>query len=463
MTGAAERLEAAVSAAVKEVSRWAAGLSRVVERIGVHFYRINAVYTAETYLRGLLSPIARKNGWQLAEAAGDVTPAAMQHLLNRATWSADGVRDELRGYVVEHLDAEQVVGVFDETAILKKGTHSVGVQRQYCGLTGQVENCQVGVFLAYASPKGHALCDRELYLPEAWATDAARRTEAHVPEDVTFQTKPQLALQMWQRARAYGLSFPWITADEVYGRDPALRHQLERQRQAFVLVVPANHPLKLGLGATKRPVEAIAAAWQPTMWRRLSCGEGSKGPRVYDWACLPYGWVEEDGWRHWLLVRRSIEDPTELAYYLVFGPGGTTFEEMVRVAGARWMVEECFETGKGEVGLDQYEVRSWHGWYRHITLSMWALAFLVVTRAQIHAADAACEQAPPPEAVGVDEPVHTPPLLPTTDPLTPPASPLASAETTPGASHPKKRPPTRSWAEFLQRRGLRPVPKASSR
>jgi SRSO17 transposase len=254
-----------------------------------------------------------------------------------------------------------------------------------------------------------------------------------VPDEVTFQTKPQLAIKMWQRARDASIRFPWVTADEVYGRDPALRHRLESQRQAYGLVIPCDHPLKLGLGMVPRPVATIAAAWKPTMWQRLSCGEGSKGPRLYDWAYLPYGSVELDGWQHWLLVRRSIEDPKDLAYYLVFGPEGTTLDEMVRIAGARWTVEESFAMGKGEVGLDQYEVRSWHGWYRHITLAMWALAFLVVTRAQIHAADATA-----------GETIHIPPLLTLPTPDVPEEGPP-----------PKKHPSPRTWADFLQHRGLR--------
>lgn len=472
MTEYAERLEAEVALAVEEVSRWAAGLHEVVERIGVYFVRIEAIERAYSYLQGLLSPLERKNSWQLAEASGEVTPAGMQHLLNRSLWDVDGVRDELASYVEEQLGDPQVVGVLDESAMIKKGTKSAGVARQYCGLTGQVENCQVGVFLGYASPKGHALIDRELYLPAVWAEDADRRRAARIPEEVEFATKPQLAIRMWQRAREAGLHFPWVTADEVYGRDPVLRHQLEYHRQAYVLVVPSTQPLtRHWSDLAPKPVATLVADFGPTMWHRLSAGWGSKGPRLYDWAYLPYGSREDDGWQHWLLVRRSLSDSTDLAYYLVFGPEGTTLAEMVRIAGARWTIEECFEMAKGEVGLDQYEVRTFHGWYRHLTLAMWALAFLVVTRVEIHAAEARADladtlnasvpaerEAPVPRQLGpaahTDEmpsQAASPPDLPK-----PRTAASAPARTVPprDATHEKKLPPCRTWSEFRQRRGL---------
>jgi len=460
MTESAERLETEVALAVGEVSRWAAELHEVVERIGVYFVRIEVIQRAYSYLQGLLSPLERKNGWQLGEASGAVTPSGMQHLLNRALWDEDGVRDELGSYVVEQLDDPLVVGVIDESAMIKKGTKSAGVARQYCGLTGQVENCQVGVFLGYASPKGHALIDRALYLPTTWAEDAARRHEARVPEAVKFATKPQLALQMWQRARDAGIKFPWVTADEVYGRDPVLRHALGYHRQASVLVVPKNHVWKRYRGdCAPKTVAAMAAGFGPAMWHRLSAGQGSKGPRLYDWTCLPYAGQEDDGWQHWLLVRRSLVDPTDLAYYVVFGPEGTTLEEMVRVAGARWTIEECFEMGKGEVGLDQYEVRTYHGWYRHITLAMWALAFLVATRAQIHAAEARADAlnatGPDPRAASSPRPLDTVAHI-AEIPRQVAAAPALPAprRAAPRASHQKKTPPCQSWSEFRQRRGL---------
>src|SRR3990172_4302749 len=271
MTGYAERLEAEVALAVGEVARWTEELDAIVERIGVHFSHMRVIERACSYLQGLLSPLERKNSWQVAESGGEVTPSRMQNLLHRSIWNQDGVRDELASYVAEQLGDRQAVGVLDESAMLKKGAKSAGVARQYCGLTGQVENCQVGVFLGYASPKGHALIDRELYLPEAWTGDADRCRAAHVPTTVKFATKPQLALRMWQRARDGGIRFPWVTADEVYGRDPALRQALVRQRQAHVLVVPANYVWKRQwLDATPQTVAALAAAFGPTRWHRLS-------------------------------------------------------------------------------------------------------------------------------------------------------------------------------------------------
>lgn len=423
--------------AAATVAAWATGLEEVVQRIGPHFASIPTVERVWSYLQGLLSPVARKNGWQLAEAAGYVNPYGVQHLLGRASWSEDLVRDELRGYVVEYLGAEDAVGVFDETGILKKGEHSVGVQRQYCGTTGQVENCQIGVFLAYATAKGHALIDRRLYLPEGWAADAARRVKVAVPEEVTFQTKPQLAIHMWEAACAAGVGFTWMTGDEVYGRDPVLRHKLEHHRQAYILTIPCDHRLKLSLLApAAQEVAAIAAGWGATMWHRLSAGDGSKGPRLYDWAFLPVGSIHK-GWQHGLLVRRSRTDPTDLAYLLTYGPVDTPLDELVRVAGARWTVEESFERAKDDVGLDHYEVRSWHGWHRHITLAMWALAFLTVTcrRANNEAGDT-------PEAKAADLAALQAALQP------------QPASDTSGADDAQKKIRPRPMATFLRQRGL---------
>ena len=370
--------------AVAEVARWADGIERVHECIAGRFRRPEPRRRALAYLRGLLSPVERKNGWQLAEQVGDPTPDGVQRLLYNYRWDADLVRDDLREYVAEHLGCADGVLVVDETGFLKKGDKSAGVQRQYSGTAGRIENCQVGVFLAYAGTRSQALLDRELYLPQVWADDRERRREAGVPESVRFRTKPQLAQLMLGRALEAGVPFAWFTGDEVYGSDRKLRLWLERREIPHVMAIKKSE--KLWALTDKGPLQVradkLASGVAQSAWVRCSAGNGAKGPRVYDWAAVEIRPLREPGKGHWLLTRRSIAKPGELAYYVCFGPEGTGLEELVRVAGSRWAIEECFEEAKGEVGLDQYEVRRWDGWYRHITLAMLAHAYLTVIRHQ---------------------------------------------------------------------------------
>jgi SRSO17 transposase len=359
---------------VIEAAGWAKGLDELAVRLAPRFGRAEPRRRALAYLHGLLAPVEHKNGWQLAEAAGDRTPDAMQEFLSRVRWDADVIRDDLRAYGVEHLGDPGAVLVLDETGFVKKGTKSVGVQRQYSGTAGRVENCQVGVFLGYASRHGRALVDRALYLPEGWAGDAGRRAEAGVPEEVVFTTKPKLGLAMLERALDAGVPCAWVTGDSVYGADHALRRRIEERGRGYVLGVTSGQ--RLGFAR----VDAWAAKVPPEGWHRLSAGEGSKGPRLYDWAYLPYRGGAPAGWEKGLLVRRKLDEPDELAFYLTLAPEGTALADLVRVAGTRWTIESCFEAAKGEVGLDQYEVRSWTGWHRHITLAMLAHAYLAVVR-----------------------------------------------------------------------------------
>jgi SRSO17 transposase len=365
---------------VTDVHHWARELDAVGRRLDPHFPRSEPRRRAVAYLRGLLSDAERKNGWQLAEEAGDATPYGVQHLLGRADWDADRVRDDLIAYVHGHLADPRGVLVVDETGFLKKGTKSAGVQRQYSGTAGRIENCQLGVFLALAGRKGHALLDRELYLPESWADDHARREAARVPPEVRFATKPRLAERMLERAWKAGVEAAWVTGDAVYGGDAHLRRFLERNRQPYVLAVRADQRLWVGLRQVR--VDAIADGLTVGAWRRASAGAGSKGPRWYDWAAVPFGPVDERGWRLWLLVRRHRDRHEERAYYLCRGPAATPRGELIRVAGSRWAIEECFERAKGDCGLADYEVRSWTGWYRHVTLSMFALAMLAAIRSR---------------------------------------------------------------------------------
>ena len=368
---------------VDDVAQWGVELQILQTYLGRHFVRREPRQRAICYLRGLMSNTPRKNGWQLAEQAGDMTPDGMQRLLSTSVWDVEAVRDELQAYVRENLGHPDGVLVVDETGFLKKGTKSAGVKRQYSGTAGRIENCQIGVFVSYSSPRGHVLLDRALYLPKEWVTDEARRHEAHVPDEVGFRTKPELAQQMLEHALQSGLPCAWVTGDTVYGGDGHLRLWLEHRQQAYVLAIAKNDTFTSDPRWGK--AEAQIASLPAETWRRLSAGNGAKGPRLYDWALIPLSLELDTGFRHALLARRSLTDPTDLAYYAVYAPVATILPVLVQVAGQRWTVEECFEMAKQEVGLDEYEVRHWAGWYRHITLAMWALAFLAVTRAEVMA------------------------------------------------------------------------------
>ena len=366
---------------VSDLEGWSAGLDDLMSRVAVRFGRVEPRRRARSYVLGLLSPLAGKNSWTLAEAAGDVSPDGMQALLNRSGWNTDGVRDDLRSYVAEQLGDPDGVLIVDETGFLKKGVKSAGVQRQYSGTAGRVENCQLGVFLAYASPQGRTLIDRELYLPTKWCDDAERRTEAGIGTQVRFATKPQLALRMIERALDAQMPARWVTADEAYGSDSKFRIALQQRRIGYVVAVACRQKIPTETGSAR--ADALAAAAPAPAWKRRSCGPGAKGDRLYDWAAatLPDTGTAEHGHHRWLLVRRSIIDPADLAYYLCYGPADTTDEHLIKVAGSRWAIEECFQTAKGQVGLDEYQVRRYDAWYRHITLAMLAHAYLAVTAA----------------------------------------------------------------------------------
>jgi SRSO17 transposase len=366
-----------------DVQVWNVYWAEIERRIGPLFARSDALNRAMSYLAGLLSPAERKNSWQLAEISGDPNPYGFQHLLGRADWDADTLRDRLRTYVTDYLADPDAVGVIDETGFLKKGRHSAGVARQYSGTAGRIENCQIGVFLTYASRHGHTLIDRELYLPKEWSDDRERCRKAGIPDEREFATKPVLARQMLERTFDAGVMLAWVAADSVYGDDRALRGFLEEHKQAYVLAVSGKE--WVWLGEQQRQIKTILAELSSEGWERLSAGAGSKGARLYEWRRLEVIAPAQHGWKRWLLIRRSISDPSELTGYIVFATAQTTLVELVRVAGMRWTVEESIQTAKGEVGLDHYEVRSFAGWYRHMSLAMWASAFLSVIREELGA------------------------------------------------------------------------------
>ena len=337
-----------------------AAMDEIVQLLGPRFTRSESRQRCRSYLQGLVSQIERKNGWQLAEAAGDRTPDAMQDFLKRSNWNPDLVRDD-------------GVLIIDETGFLKKGEKSVGVQRQYSGTAGRIENCQIGVFLAYSSKYGRVFLDRQIYMPQCWCDNPERKQEAGVPDSVAFATKPQRGRMLLERAFERSVPARWVTADEVYGKDYHVRFSIEERNLGYVVAVPCSQ--RVGFSRA----DTVAKKFDETQWRRLSAGDGSKGPRYYDWAYTRIPSPKER-WERGLLIRRNMKNPDELAYYLTSAPEGTSLETLVHVAGKRWAIELCFEAAKNEVGLDQYEVRSWIGWYRHMTLSLFAHAYVTVVK-----------------------------------------------------------------------------------
>jgi SRSO17 transposase len=348
------------------IARCADAWAELHARIGRRFVRTEARERAGRYVAGLLERVERKNGWQLAEAIGETGPRGVQRLLSAATWDTDGVRDDLRDYVVAHLGNEATgVLIVDETGFLKKGQKSCGVARQYTGTAGATVNCQVGVFLAYAAQDGAAFIDRALYLPREWIDDGGRRAEAGVPEDTRFATKLALAQRMLTRAFDADVPARWVVADAFYGRSHELRRWLEERGRAYALMIPKTNAV--WYQRRRERAEELGA--------RL-CPDPALGP----WACLDLSEECAAGMRRWLLVRCDADDPDDHAYFLVFGPEGTTEAELIRVCTTRWQIEEGFAQAKGEVGLDQYEVRTWEAWHRHVTLCLLAHAYLVVMR-----------------------------------------------------------------------------------
>jgi SRSO17 transposase len=356
----------------------------VIGRFAGRFARVEPRRAAAGFVTGLLADLEIKTCWQLAEQAGHARPDAMQRLLDRAKWDADAVRDDVRDLVVDRLGDPEGVLVVDETGDLKKGTFTVGVQRQYTGTAGRIENAQVGVFLAYASRHGHTLIDRRVYLPDSWTGDRERCRQAGVPDQVQFATRSQLADDMITAAVQARVPARWVAADEAYGNNTALRARLREHRLGYVVAISRNHLVPLDGGKSRQRADLVAADLPTTAWTRRSAGAGSKGPRFYDWAWLADVGTDDDptaGGRHSLLIRRN-NSTGELAFYRCWTPGPVTLAQLVRVAGIRWTVEESFQAAKGQVGLDQHQVRRWQSWHRFTTLALAALAVLALCAAQ---------------------------------------------------------------------------------
>ena len=372
-------LEHAGEVTAADLDAWESQFKEVCARFEGWWVRAEPREHFRQYLRGLLAPLQRKNSWTISEFTGERRPSAVQRFISLTPWDADGLRDEVRAYAMEYFADERAVLIADPTGFAKKGKKSAGVQRQYSGTLGRIDNCQIGVFLAYANTSGdRALIDRELYLPKkSWCADPDRRREAGVPEHVAFQTRPQQVKTMIGRTVAAKVPFAWFAADEEFGQNPGLRDYLENQGIAYCMAVPKTTDITTGNLSTATDqsnlVKDIAAELKPHDWSRRSCGIGAKGFRVYDWALIngPAG--------HQYIFRRNITDG-ELAYFHCYNPRGEGLTELVRVIGSRWPIEECFEAAKQEAGLDQYQFRLYHAWYRHITLAMLAVTFLAVLR-----------------------------------------------------------------------------------
>jgi SRSO17 transposase len=383
-----------------DVDAWESELEDVLARIRPLFYRTESQKHAEQYIRGLLSQCERKNGWTIAEHAGEREPKALQRFVNLSPWDADALVDRNREYAMEHLADPGGILVADPTGFAKKGTRSVGVQRQYSGTLGRIDNCQIATFLAYVTPKqDRVLIDRRLYLPEeSWMADPARCAEAGVPPDMTFMTRPAQVTDMIKAAVRAGVPFAWFTADEEFGQNPGLRTFLTKSRIPYVMAVPKNTQFIDTKGKSVQ-FDALAGRLRPHAWQRRACGIGSKGFRVYDWALMESADPDCQ-----YMIRRSIDDGTQ-AFYRCYNPNHAGFGDIVHVAGARWPIEECFGAGKNDVGLDHYQVRTWDAWHRHITLAMLAHTFLAVAA---HTATKGGPRTPRSETRTTIHPTHRP-------------------------------------------------------
>lgn len=367
---------------LKEMGGWTLQLERLHRRIAPRFARPEPRHRALLYLQAILSEIPRKNGWQVAEHAQQAQPYGIQRLLSTAVWDQEGVRDDLRAFVLEELGSQGAIGVLDESGFPKRGNKSAGVKNQYCGVSGRVENCQVGVFLSYVTPRGHALIDRDLYVPQDWLTDRQRCQQAGIAESLAFAPKWELALHLLERAVKAGVRFEWVVADSVYGQAVHLRQWLEGHQIAYGMGIPCDEAVcvKTPNGfvlAEAREIEATVI--QEPDWSRLSQSQGTKGPRLFDWAIVPLMHQATVDGRHFLLIRRCLDNPDTKAFFLVFAPPAATLEQIVEALGNRWHIEEDLQASK-DLGLDHYEVRCFIGWYRHVTLVMLAYAFLVSVR-----------------------------------------------------------------------------------
>jgi SRSO17 transposase len=360
-------------------SAWQEAFREFLGPFGRFFKRSESRESAQQYIRGLLADVQRKNCWQLAEVMGEAHPDGMQYLLYGADWEADAVCRQLRKVVMAQMGYEPGIGVIDESGFVKKGQCSAGVKRQYCGRVGKIENCQVGVYLGYSAPSGHALIDRELYLPQDWCEDVGRRSKAKIPETVEFATKPQLAQRMLERAWTEGVAMQWVVGDSTYGNSPTLRQAIANTEHYYVLEIPKSAQVRVGT-ASPQPVERLVASLPETGWHRYALNLSEQGLRWSDWTALRVVSTTDTLGDQWLVVRRTVAEPPDTTYFLSNAPSQTALETLAQVGGARYHIEHLLEEAKGSAGLGQYEVRYWHSWYRHMTLALLAHTWLTLLR-----------------------------------------------------------------------------------
>lgn len=357
---------------------WLESFEDFCEEFAGCFKRVETRQCAAQYMRGLLTEVERKNCWQLAEKMGQADPQKMQRTLYEAQWSADEASQKARAVVKQRLGYSPGIGVIDESGFAKRGDKSAGVGRQYCGRLGKVENCQVGMFLGYIAPLGYAFLDRELYLPQDWCEDAERRTEAKIPPEIQFATKPQLAQKMLARSWAEGIAMQWVVADTTYGNSPGLRNFIHDEKRYYVMEIPKTLHVRLSAEQSAQAVSAVVSTLAPTQWTCMAFDFGEKGLIFYEWAALRVTSTTDQVGEQWLLLRPS--DEGEITYYLSNAPLDTPLHTLAEIASSRWRIELLLKEAKKEAGLDEYEVRYWHSWYRHITLSMMAHTWLTLLR-----------------------------------------------------------------------------------
>jgi SRSO17 transposase len=359
-------------------------LKRLHARIASRFGRREVRERAESYLVGLLGPVERRTGRQMARQIGEERPDGVQRLLSAARWDADAVRDDLRDYVVERLGDRTGVLVLVETGFPKKGPYSAGVARQRNPTSGRIEDCQVGLFLAYASPREWAFIDRALYLPEEWAEDEVRRRQAGVPQEIIFATKGELARAMLERAFGAGVSAAWASSGGSYGEHEQLWRWLEAAGRSYLLAVSPSHKLFKRIDGVPRhePAHQPPAITESWPWRRMEVVAKTWWAHDREWVRHPLAYPVRAGWERWLLTGRSVAQQDEHSFHRVYVPEGRSLATLALMAGPSLTIEEGLEQAKDEVGLDEYEVRHWDSWHRHITLCLLAHATLQVARAR---------------------------------------------------------------------------------
>lgn len=355
---------------------WATSFEAFFEQFATVFQRSETRQSAQQYVRGLLADVKRKNTWQMAEQLGLPTAHGLQRMLNEALWETQEALCQLRQVTSTRLGYDPGIGVLDESGFVKWGDQSAGVSRQYCGRLGKVENCQVGVFLGYVAPTGAAFLDCQLYVPQEWCADRQRCRAAKIPDDVQFQTKPQIAQTMLERVWSEGIAMQWVVGDTLYGNSPGLRTAIHQRQRYYVLAIGAHHHVIPAATGQKTALNAVRASVPAASWHRFCFRIGEKGLIWYEWTALRVMMTNDAVGEQWLIIQRSLDEHSDYTFWLSNAPIQTPLVDLVGVALSRHPIENLIEEAKGEVGMADYEVRHWHGFHRHMTLVMMAHTWL---------------------------------------------------------------------------------------